>query len=288
MYLQKRYGFGVSSLHIITNAFIDGSCLKYPPKKFNWIFNQYPKDNLPVVYFDDSIFDRIKDGYSGPRYGWLGESSEIIPHLLSAASSNISGLKKYYKKIFTNDRRLIEKDIELFSYNPPSSNVPWITEPKIYDKTNLCSYITSFKKSTTGHKLRLEIFDKLSQHPFYKDHIFGRDYRFLNDKINGLKSYMFSIVIENAKYPKYYTEKVTDCFATGTIPIYYGDKSICEDFDCNGIIFIDEKLDLSVLSPDLYHTKIKSVETNFNKVLQLNTADDCIFESINNDKVKYQ
>jgi len=99
---------------------------------------------------------------------------------------------------------------------------------------------------------------------------------------------MFSIVIENARYPKYYTEKVTDCFATGTIPIYYGDKSICEDFDCNGIIFIDEKLDLSVLSPDLYHTKIKSVETNFNKVLQLNTADDCIFESINNDKVKYQ
>jgi hypothetical protein len=34
----------------------------------------------------------------------------------------------------------------------------------------------------------------------------------------------------------------------------------------------------------LYHTKIKSVETNFNKVLQLNTADDCIFESINNVK----
>jgi isopentenyl phosphate kinase len=45
---------------------------------------------------------------------------------------------------------------------------------------------------------------------------------------------------ENSIYPKYYTEKITDCFATGTIPIYYGDRSIGEDFDMNGIIFMDD------------------------------------------------
>jgi hypothetical protein len=277
----------VNSLHIITNAFTGGSCLKYHPKKFNWIFNEYPKDGSPVVYFDDSIFGRLKDGYHGPRYGWLGESSEIIPNLLTIASSNIDGLKKYYKKIFTNDRRLIEKDPSFFYYNPPSSNVPWITRPRIYEKKNLCSYITSFKSSTSGHKLRLELFQKLSTHPIFKDHIFGRDYKYLEDKIDGLSSYMFSIVIENAKYPKYYTEKVTDCFATGTIPIYFGDKSISEDFDENGIIFIEEKIDLDIISEETYKLKLESVKTNFDRVMRLKIADDCIFESINDDQAKY-
>jgi hypothetical protein len=276
----------MNKLHIFTNAFTNGSCLNYPPKTFEWVFNTYPKDNSPVVYFDDSIFRYVNDGYSGPKYGWLGESSEIIPQLLMGITTNKDVLKLKYKNIFTNDRRIISIDPAFFKYSPPASNMPWIKEPKIYQKNKICSYITSFKQFTSGHIKRIELFNKLKNDPKFKDHIYGRDYNFIADKLDGLKDYMFSIVIENTIYPKYYTEKITDCFATGTVPIYYGDRSIGEDFDLNGIIFIDDLESFDLLNSDLYNSMMPSIKNNFDKVCQLKTADDFLYEVIN-DTVKH-
>lgn len=270
----------MNKLHIFTNAFTGGSCLNSQPKTFEWIFNQYPNDNSPVVYFDDAIFRYMNDGYKGPKYGWLGESSEIISNLIMGVTSNKEVLKLRYNNIFTNDRRIINIDPEFFKYNPPASNMPWIKTPGLYEKNKLCSYITSFKQFTSGHIKRMELFEKLKNNPTFKDHIFGRDYRFIEDKIDGLKDYMFSIVIENSIYPKYYTEKITDCFATGTVPIYYGDRSVCEDFDMNGIIFIDDLESFDLLHPDLYYSRLPSVQSNFEKLNTLKSADDCIFNEI--------
>jgi hypothetical protein len=165
--------------------------------------------------------------------------------------------------------------------------MPWIKEPKIYEKNKLCSYITSFKQFTSGHIKRMELFEKLKNNPDFKDHIFGRDYKFIPDKLDGLKDYMFSIVIENSVYPKYYTEKITDCFATGTVPIYYGDTSIGEDFDLNGIIFIENLESLDLLNFDLYYSLMPAIQNNFDRVSKLKTSDDCLYESIKNDSIKY-
>lgn len=271
----------MNKLHIFTNAFNNHSCMNTPPKLFEWVFNRYPDDKGPVIYFDDAIFKYINDGYTGTKYGWLGESSEIISSLLMGVTSNKDVLKLRYKKIFTNDRRIIDIDPSFFCYNPPASNTPWIKEPSIYKKTKLCSYITSFKQFTSGHIKRMELFEKFKNNNILKDHIFGRDYRNLPDKIDGLRDYMFSIVVENSIYPKYYTEKITDCFATGTIPIYYGDLSIQEDFDINGIIFMDS-FDLNELTPELYQSKLNSVLNNFEKVVNLTTADDFLYKSVIN------
>ena len=282
-HLLQKLDCDMKTLNIFTNAFNNYSCLNSPPKNFNWLFNQLPSNNSPVVYFDDAIFRYMNDGYTGPKYGWLGESSEIISPLLMGITSNKDVLKLRYKKIFTNDRRIINIDPNFFKYNPPASNMPWIKEPKIYEKNKLCSYITSFKQFTSGHIKRMELFEKLKNNPLYKDHIFGRDYNFIPDKLAGLKDYMFSIVVENSVYPKYYTEKITDCFATGTVPIYYGDRSICEDFDERGIIFIDDMETFDVLCPELYQECLPYVQNNFDRVINLTTADDYIFQSILND-----
>ena len=52
---------------------------------------------------------------------------------------------------------------------------------------------------------------------------------------------MFSFAVENANYPTYFTEKLTDCFACGTIPVYYGTAGVAQYFNPEGIIFLDEK-----------------------------------------------
>lgn len=273
----------MNKLNIFTTAFNNHSCLNSPPKNFEWIFNVYPKNKEPVVYFDDAIFRYMNDGYNGPKYGWLGESSEIIAPLIMGVTSNKDILKLRYKKIFTNDRRIINIDPEFFSYNPPASNMPWIKEPNVYEKNKLCSYITSFKQFTSGHIKRMELFEKLKNNANFKDHIFGRDYKFIPDKLDGLKDYMFSIVVENSIYPKYYTEKITDCFATGTVPIYYGDRSISEDFNSKGIIFIDNMETLDVLTPELYQECLPYVKENYIKVNNLIAADDSLYRSVMND-----
>ena len=50
---------------------------------------------------------------------------------------------------------------------------------------------------------------------------------------------MFSIVIENCKSDYYFTEKLIDCFLTGTVPIFWGCPSIKNFFNVKGMIIFD-------------------------------------------------
>ena len=88
-----------------------------------------------------------------------------------------------------------------------------------------------------------------------------------NQKILGLKDYMFSIVIENCKEDYYFTEKLVDCFLTGTIPIYYGCPSIHKFFNGNGILSfttVDECIQiLNTLSDKIYNKLLPYVKENF-------------------------
>ena len=51
----------------------------------------------------------------------------------------------------------------------------------------------------------------------------GRGDMELKEKEDGLCDYMFSVAIENSN--QYFSEKLLDCFLTGTIPIYYATPS---------------------------------------------------------------
>jgi len=57
-----------------------------------------------------------------------------------------------------------------------------------------------------------------------------------NEKFSYLSQYKFSIVIENAIFPGYLTEKIFDCFFSGVIPIYLGDPQISQKLPLNTYI----------------------------------------------------
>ena len=48
--------------------------------------------------------------------------------------------------------------------------------------------------------------------------------------------------MENSIAELYYTEKIIDCFLTGTVPIYWGTKRITDGFNKDGIIMLDDYL----------------------------------------------
>jgi hypothetical protein len=52
---------------------------------------------------------------------------------------------------------------------------------------------------------------------------------------------MFSVAIENDNSDTYFTEKLTDCFVMGTVPVYYGSRKVVEKyFDPTGVIFLED------------------------------------------------
>jgi hypothetical protein len=84
--------------------------------------------------------------------------------------------------------------------------------------------------------------------------------------------------VENATFNGYFTEKILDCFATGTIPIYLGSKKITKHFDENGIIFLDD-FDFSKLNSELYQSKINSIHKNYNECMKFVCPEDFMYEN---------
>ena len=68
--------------------------------------------------------------------------------------------------------------------------------------------------------------------------------RNISNKIEFLKSYKFSISMENTEGNGYISEKIVDSFLAGTIPIYYGDYMIDEYINPKSYILIKGEKDI--------------------------------------------
>jgi len=216
------------------------------------------------------------------NYGWICESSAIVPSVIKEVIKNKSHYQKKFKYIFTCDDRIVKIDNNFFKFTMPSA-LPWIQHKKLYNKTKLVSFIGSNKKMCKGHMYRQKMIEK------YKDSVdhYGRgfsgkelpwtvDIKGLEEsgKISGLKDYMFSFAMENTNHKYAFCEKTTDCFATGTIPIYWGGKGIVEFFNSNGIIFLEDLKSVSDLTEDLYKSKMPHIQENFEKISNLLSSED--------------
>jgi hypothetical protein len=99
-----------------------------------------------------------------------------------------------------------------------------------------------------------------------------------------LKDYRFSIVIENCQKDYYFSEKLIDCFMTGTIPIYWGCQSIDKFFDVEGMLIfnnLDElEIILSSLNNELYMSRLDSIKNNFFEAKKYLIADDLIYSKL--------
>lgn len=135
-----------------------------------------------------------------------------------------------------------------------------------FNKNKLCSMLFSGAKFAPGHILRKNL--SLKQFIFDVDRYGNMFNNFINDKSFTLNDYCYSFSIENCSEPGYFTEKINDCFATCTIPIYWGDPEISKIYNTDGIIFL-ENLDENKITKKFYDTKIKAIEENYNIVSEV-------------------
>jgi hypothetical protein len=233
-------------------------------KYIEWVFDLSSGE---TVYIDGNINQAFTDGLDGIKYGWLLESKFVVPGIAEEISKNVEKYFKVFKYIFTHNKELLSLD-DRFKWCPAQGF--WIKHPKIYEKTKMISMISSNKAFTEGQKTRLNWLERFGD----QVDVYGRGINPIDNKEDGLCDYMFSVVIENGVYESYYTEKILDCFATGTIPVYLGSPDIGEHFNKDGIIELSEEFNVS---EEIYQSKLDAIAENLKKVKELEVLEDFIY-----------
>jgi hypothetical protein len=207
------------------------------------------------------------------NFAWIFESTAIIPDVIAYLIKNISRLEMDFDLIFTHDKRLLPLS-EKIRWCVPQCK-PWVERPAMYQKSKLVSMIASTKIMCSGHAYRQDIANRYKN----KLDLFGRGHVELADKLNGLAEYCFSFSMENDNYSSNFTEKIADCFATATIPIFWGAPDIGDFFNTNGLILLEENFDIEMLSFDFYMSKIEAIKENHERVLNFPNPEDFIYSN---------
>lgn len=184
--------------------------------------DMWDSDSKVKCVCDEQIYANKREG---KQVMLLIEPRPIQPNVYEYALK----VANQYEYVFTHDSQLLAT---LPNARPILWGGVWCRSenPK---KTKLISMTSSDKEMCKLHKERKRIARK------YKDKIdvYGTiDGGEFADPIDTLENYMYSVVIENHIDDTWFTEKLLNCFATKTIPIYYGARDIDEYFNVDAII----------------------------------------------------
>jgi len=227
-------------------------------------------NNDDLVIFTDNTLNQVNPNIK-TKIAWLLESNEITKSSYDWMKYN----NNKFDHVLTYYKEFLDRG-ENFLFNPIGGC--WINseDQQIYEKVKNISIISSNKKMTYGHHLRHQIINQ------YRNNIdvFGRGYNSIDYKLTGLKDYRFSITIENTKTDYYFTEKLIDCFMTGTVPIYWGCPSIDKFFNIKGMIIIDsiDNIDINNLNEETYNSMLPYINENFEKAKEFIMCEDYIWK----------
>lgn len=224
------------TLNLRDNTFRQSECsvawatpdhTRYVRDQDNW--------NGITLYVDGYLYsDVMKTDRSAVKVGWLHEPPCLWPHVYESASPPPPELDY----VFTYDKQYLDE------YPGRAKLLPyggiWVPEHLrgIKQKSKLVSFLYGEKMSTEGHRIRHEIAAALDRAGLSVDYYGFRGtptgYSPIT-KYKVLADYLFSIVVETCRTDYLFTEILLDCFALGTIPIFWGCPSIGSFFDKRGV-----------------------------------------------------
>ena len=233
-----------------------------------------------VTIFTDRCIDHVKQINSKYKVAWIMEPRALDPLCYGAVESNID----YFDFVLTYDKLLHERFPDKAVWIPADGL--FVDTETIFaqdlKKTKEVSHIYSDKTLLPGHKLRHRIASQLKDN--YGIEYFGKGCNPVELKSSALADYRFSIVVENSRDKNYFTEKILDCFACRTIPIYWGAPNIFDFFDKDSIITfetIDElKQIITTLNEELYNEKKESLHKNYLECLKYYDYDKLVYDAL--------
>lgn len=230
-------------------------------------------------WINNPIVDRVQ---SRVKIGWLHEPYCLHSETYHNALKNLSKfdlMLSYWDGILDygdNTRLVVYAGTWV-------NKKDWGNKPK----TKLCSMLIGNKMATEGHRIRHEIAEMITSEG-YKVDFFGARGTPLGygqaTKYAVLQDYHFSLAIETCRENNLFSEWIVDCFALGTIPIFWGAPNIYDFFDTQGILQFDtvsrcEKI-LAGLSPKLYKDRLPSVHNNLGLVEPYSITEDWLYWNV--------
>ncbi len=210
---------------------------------------------------------------------WHSEPPEVIRGITDTLLKN----HKFYDLILTWDEKILSQcsNARLHAYGGV-----WARSADVSQKKFAASMITSSKDFCEGHRFRLKAFDSLPNSigdlPISK----YKSPPLLPTKEGFLIPFQYSVVMENAYYPNWFTEKINDAMATKTIPVYWGAPNIGKFYNADGILAfqtIEEMLGiLASLTPHFYESKQAAIEENYQRSFEYDVHLDRVVAAINN------
>ncbi|WP_153798953.1 glycosyltransferase family 10 domain-containing protein [Foetidibacter luteolus] len=202
-------------------------------------------DDPDVVFF--SVFGQEYKKYKCVRIFFTGEFYEpkLFNANLSISFSRVADERNYrfpLAAFYFDLRELLNK--------PSYENI-------FPQKKKFCCFVVSNGSCKTRNNFfkQLSKYKKVDSGGRYLNNIGGP----VTDKVAFLSQYKFIIAFENTSYPGYLTEKIVEPMRVGTIPIYWGDPLIGEDFNASSFINIHN---------------YKSTKDAIEKVIELDNNDE--------------
>lgn len=228
-------------------------------------------------WINNDVVDRVSSRY---KIGWLHEPYCLHPETYERARRNAHK----FDFILTYHRPFLDYGPK-FRFTPYGGT--WVDKTMwgIKPKTKLCSMLIGEKMSTAGHRIRHEIADMVDTEGLPVDFygVKGQPVDYSQQtKYTVLADYAYSIVTETCREDNLFTEWLLDCFALGTIPIFWGAPNIHEFFNTDGILQFDtvDRLYKILAGLKLSDYKPAQVYGNLIWLAQYAVTEDWLYQNV--------
>jgi len=251
-------------------------------KYIEYVRNPMEFDGV-VIFTDEHInADHVDQVQCKHKIGWLHEPFCLHPQTYARSLDNrrkFDAIMTYYKPLLDGYPGYV------FA---PYAGV-WIprSEWGMKPKTKNISMLIGKKMSTDGHLIRHKIVELLNRNGFEVDYYgaYGEpvDYSW-QTKYKVLADYRYSIVSETCMEDNLFTEWLLDCFAVGTIPIFWGCPNVGDFFDDAGVLSFNDANDVAFIYPYLnekHYTYLRHHAINNLKLIdRYEVSDDWFFKNV--------
>ena len=234
---------------------------------------QYGSSKKPVEFYVD--YDVFKvPGSEQNAIALLVEPRAIMPGVYYWMEENYNK----FRYVFTFDSVLLKlENAKLLIYGQITAEYP------NENKGKNISMVASDKDGCAGHRTRqwvatlltdrIDTYGRFNGGPYCTD----REY---------LAEYKFNVAMENYSDGHYFTEKICNCFASRTVPIYWGCPHIGEYFNMDGIVYCERPEDVLTAVDRIrkdplyeYAKRCAAIEDNLRRVQKYRRYADLFLET---------
>lgn len=199
-----------------------GDTASMQPRLLRW---DREATHVPVAVFTDQCLPEVLVDPAPRKVAWLLEPPSIRPETYAFVREHRSA----FTHVLSHQRDFCV-DVGGTWYPFGGTRIApedWRVWPKSQDVV----IIASAKRQTEGHRLRHAVIRRFPQITAY-----GPAYEPIGERpLLALRDARFAVVIENERSADWFTEKLIDCLAVGTIPLYRGCPDIWRYFDRDGV-----------------------------------------------------